>query len=126
MSDGTVSEKDCSVDTVNNQINLVSGQHFQIKNSSGSFVNAIPQANSIWMLSSTGTDGLEPQKFRVLSVEEKDELVYVITGLSYRDGKYPFIDQGDPLPPRFISLLNRPAPPQVILELLIRMVSRKK
>ena len=50
--------------------------------------------------------------YRVISVEEQNEVNYVITGLSYVPGKYNFIENGDALPARVVSLLSqrRPAP----------------
>jgi predicted phage tail protein len=74
-----------------------------------------PSENSIWMLSSSGVDGAEPQKFRVISVEEQDGINYAITALTYLPGKYDNIELGTALPPRNISLLNRPKEPPTSL-----------
>ena len=73
-----------------------------------------PSANSIWMLSSTpttGESGVEPQTFRVITVEEQDGVNYAITALTYVPGKYANIELGEPLPERFLSLLNQPRNP---------------
>ena len=69
--------------------------------------SSAPNANSPYLLSNTS---LQTQLFRVIQVEEQDDINYVITALSYVEGKYAFID--DPtvtLPTRTISLLNQPA-----------------
>ena len=76
-----------------------------------SALSQVPSANSIWILSSTGTGGVEPQTFRVISVEEQDGINYAITALTYIPGKYDNIEKGDPLPERNISLLNQPKSP---------------
>jgi len=70
--------------------------------------SSAPNVNSPYLLSSTG---LQTQLFRVIQVEEQDDINYVITALSYVEGKYAFIENGDPLPTRTISLLNAPASP---------------
>ena len=70
--------------------------------------SSAPNANSPYLLSNTS---LQTQLFRVIQVEEQDDINYVVTALSYVEGKYAFID--DPsvtLPTRTISLLNQPAP----------------
>jgi len=67
-----------------------------------------PNVNSVWLLEN---DEVLPQKFRVITVEEQDGINYVITALSYVPGKYPFIEDGVPLTPRTVSVLNLPKPP---------------
>ena len=49
---------------------------------------------------------LQTQLFRVIQVEEQDDINYVITALSYVRRKYAFIENGTALPTRTISLLN--------------------
>tara|TARA_R100000353_G_scaffold176075_1_gene148668 strand:- start:898 stop:4662 length:3765 start_codon:yes stop_codon:yes gene_type:complete len=74
-----------------------------------SALSQTPAQHSIWMLSS---NDLKPQFFRVISVEEQENTNFVITGLTYIDGKYNNIELGEALPPRNISLLNAlKAPP---------------
>ena len=71
--------------------------------------SSAPNVNSPYLISSTT---LQTQLFRVIQVEEQDEVNYVITALSYVEAKYAFID--DPtitLPTRTISILNAPALP---------------
>ena len=73
-----------------------------------SALSQVPNVNSIWLLSSTGTGGLEPQTFRVVGVEEDDDgVTYKITALTYLAGKYANIEQGIALPARNISLLGQ-------------------
>ena len=67
-----------------------------------------PNANSIWLLSSST---LEAQTYRVITVEEQDGINYAITALTYVAGKYANIESGISLPSRTISLLNQPRTP---------------
>ena len=70
--------------------------------------SSAPLPNSPYLISSTT---LQTQLFRVIQVEEQDEINYVITALSYVPGKYNFIENGTALPVRTISILNQPANP---------------
>jgi len=70
--------------------------------------SSVPLANSPYLISSTT---LQTQLFRVIQVEEQDDVNYVITALSYVPGKYNFIENGTALPVRTISILNQPASP---------------
>jgi predicted phage tail protein len=70
--------------------------------------SSAPNANSPYLISSTS---LQTQLFRVIQVEEQDDVNYVISALSYVEGKYAFIENGTALPARTISLLNQPASP---------------
>ena len=74
---------------------------------SSAFTSA-PNVNAPYLISSTT---LQTQLFRVIQVEEQDDINYVITALSYVEGKYAFIEKGDPLPTRTISILNAPTSP---------------
>ena len=73
-----------------------------------SALSSAPNVNAPYLLSSTS---LQTQLFRVIQVEEQNDISYVITALSYVEGKYAFIEDGTALPTRTISLLNAPAPP---------------
>ena len=73
-----------------------------------SALSQTPNANSMWLLQSSS---LEAQTFRVVAVEEKDEINYAITALTYIDGKYNNIESGISLAARNISLLNEPKDP---------------
>jgi len=73
-----------------------------------SALSATPNVNTIWLLES---DTLVGQTFRVISVEEQDEINYSISAITYVAGKYANIEQGISLPSRNISLLNEPKSP---------------
>ena len=73
-----------------------------------SALSAAPNVNSPYLISSTT---LATQLFRVIQVEEQDDINYVITALTYVQGKYNFIEEGTPLPIRNISRLNDPVNP---------------
>ena len=91
LSDGTVETK--SITDINNAVLTVSA------------FSSAPKPNSPYLLSSTT---LQSQLFRVIQVEEQDDINYVITALTYVEGKYNFIENGVALPTRNISLLNAP------------------
>ena len=59
-----------------------------------SALSQTPSVNAVWILSSSGTGGVEPQTFRVISVEEQDGVNYAITALTYIPGKYANIEEG--------------------------------
>ena len=90
--------------------------------------SSAPNVNSPYLLSSTS---LQTQLFRVIQVEEQDDINYVITALSYVEGKYAFIENGVSLPTRTISLLNQPASPPSALTVtektvVINSIARSK
>ena len=95
LSDGTVESK---------TISAISGAILTV---SSAFSSA-PNVNAPYLISSTT---LQTQLFRVIQVEEQDDINYVITALSYVEGKYTFIENGTALPTRTISLLSQPASP---------------
>ncbi len=109
LSDGTV-----EVGVISNildaviTVNSVTKVNDQGETVTQSAFSSAPLANSPYLISSTT---LETQLFRVIQVEEQDDINYVITGLSYVEGKYAFIEDGTALPTRTISLLNQPASP---------------
>ena len=70
--------------------------------------SAAPNTNSPYLLSSAS---LQTQLFRVIQVTEEDDINYAITALTYVEGKYNFIENGDPLLPRTVSILNAPLNP---------------
>ena len=109
LSDGTVEVGKVSsflgaVITVN-EVSRVNDQGVTVTQSAFS---SAPNVNSPYLISS---NELQTQLFRVIQVEEQDDINYTITALSYVEGKYDFIENGDPLPTRTISLLNAPASP---------------
>ena len=87
-----------------------------------------PNVNSPYLISSTT---LQTQLFRVIQVEEQDDINYVITALSYVEGKYAFIEDNTALPTRTISILNQPASPPSALTVseqtvVINSIARSK
>jgi len=84
-----------------------------------SALSQAPNFNSIWLIQSST---LEAQTFRVITVEEKDDVNFEITALTYIDGKYANIEQGVSLPSRNISLLNEPKNPPSNLQASERIV----
>ena len=74
-----------------------------------------PNVNSMWLFESesiqVGDEGVLPQTFRVISVEEQDGINYAISALTYIPGKYNNIELGIALPERKLSLLNDPRNP---------------
>jgi len=95
LPDGTVESK--SISDITGAVITVS-----------SAFSSAPNANAPYLISSTT---LKTQLFRVIQVEEQDDINYVITALTYVEGKYAFIEDNTPLPVRNISLLNAPASP---------------
>ena len=84
LPDGKIETKDVSTITNSNTVINVSSAFSQT-----------PSTNSIWMLSSTSTageSGVEPQTFRVITVEEQDGVNYAITALTYIPGNMPILN----------------------------------
>ena len=108
LPNGSVEERTITSVTSGNVLNV-----------SPSFTGT-PNVNSPYLLSSTS---LETQLFRVLSVEEQDEINYTISALSYREGKYAFIENNVPLPTRTVSILNAPAEPPSSLSVTEKIVT---
>ena len=67
-----------------------------------------PNVNANFLISNVTT---QSQLFRVITVEEQDGINYAITALSYVEGKYAFIEDGEALPARVVSQLGNLAPP---------------
>ena len=88
--------------------------------STQSAFSSAPNVNAPYLISSTD---LQTQLFRVIQVEEQDDINYVITALSYVEGKYDFIESGTALPTRTISLLNAPASPPSNLSVQEKIVT---
>ena len=115
LPDGKVETKSVSA-VINNVITLSSA------------LSQTPSVNAVWMLSSTGNEagGVEPQTFRVITVEEQDGVNYAITALTYIPGKYANIEEGVPLPVRNLSLLNQPKDPPSGLVAEERIIVKNK
>ena len=104
LSDGTIETGSViSISGATLTINSVT----KLDGSTQSAFSSAPNVNSPYVISSTD---LQTQLFRVIQVEEQDDINYVITALTYVEGKYDFIENGTTLPVRNISLLNAPVP----------------
>ena len=106
LSDGTVEVG--SISDITGAVITVNSVTKPDATTASAFTSA-PSTNAPYLISSTT---LQTQLFRVIQVEEQDDINYVITALSYNEAKYAFID--DPtitLPTRNISILNQPASP---------------
>mgnify|MGYP003112604364 CR=1 FL=1 len=95
LPDGTVETKDVS--SISNGVVTVSSAFSQT-----------PNVNTVWLLQNTT---VQAEKFRVITIEEVDPISYAITALSYKSGKYDFIEDGTSLPARSVSVLNELKPP---------------
>jgi len=100
LPDGTIETKDIS--DISSGVITVSSAFSQT-----------PNVNTVWMISNTT---ISSQLFRVINVEEQDGINYVVTALSYKDGKYSFIEDGSSLATRTVSLLNELKNPPVGLQ----------
>ena len=103
LADGTV-----EVGSVSNIVGAVFTVNSVTKSdgTTQSAFSSAPNVNSPYLISSTD---LETQLFRVIQVEEQDNINYVVSALSYVEGKYDFIENNTPLPKRTISILDKPA-----------------
>jgi len=100
LPDGTVETK--SISNISGAVITVSSAFSQT-----------PNVNSVWLLQD---NTVEAQKFRVITVEEQEGLVYSITALSYVNDKYAFIEDGATLSTRTVSILNLPKDPPNALQ----------
>ena len=105
LSDGTVEVG--SISDITDAVITVNSVTKPDGTTASAFTSA-PNVNSPYLISSTT---LQTQLFRVIQVEEQDDINYVITALSYVEGKYAFIEDGTALPTRTITVLNAPASP---------------
>jgi len=125
LSDGTV-----EVGSISNMANGIITVDSVTKpdGTTASAFSSAPSTNAPYLISSTT---LQTQLFRVIQVEEQNDVQYAITALSYVEGKYAFIEDGTPLPTRTISVLNAPASPPSNLTItektvVINSVARSK
>ena len=115
LSDGTV-EVGKVADITNGVLTLENSSDAVSKvNDQGEVVkqaafSSAPLTNTPYIINSTtGTAALQTQLFRVIQVEEQDDVNYVITALSYVNDKYDFIeDPTSTVAVRNISLFNQP------------------
>jgi predicted phage tail protein len=97
LPDGTMEQR---------QVSVVSGAQITVS----SPFSQTPNVNAIWMLESPT---LQASLWRVLSIQEQDNIFYTITAIAHNESKYAYIENGDPLQFRDITDLNRiPDPPQ--------------
>jgi predicted phage tail protein len=64
-----------------------------------------PQSGAMWLIDE---NTVRPTTWRVLGITEQDGTNYSITAISYDAGKYANVENGEPLQPRSISVLNVP------------------
>jgi len=105
LSDGTVEVG--SISDITGAVITVNSVTKPDGTTASAFTSA-PNVNAPYLISSTT---LQTQLFRVIQVEEQDDINYTISALSYVEGKYAFIEDGTALPTRTISVLNAPASP---------------
>ena len=104
MSDGTVEQKNIDV-TETNTLQETNNKQIKVTSAFTDTSTKKVNPNTIWIAESTN---LKPQKFRVITIEEQDDINYAITAIKYNDGKYANIEDGTALPPRKISVINDP------------------
>ena len=71
--------------------------------------DAAPNANSVWILETTGgtsAQNIQTTQWRIVSVEEVEELEYQVVALAYNSSKYANIESGIALTFRDFSNLN--------------------
>ena len=109
MPDGTMEVGDISdVSGANITVDSVVKNNPDGTQTTQSTFSSVPNANTPFLISNVTT---KSQLFRVITVEEQDGINYAITALSYVEGKYAFIEDGEALPARVVSKLNEPAEP---------------
>lgn len=69
-----------------------------------------PNGNSIWIQENTA---LQATQWRVLTVQEQEDINYVVTAIRYNSSKYDFVERDARLEEPSVTLLNQPPlPPQ--------------
>ena len=69
--------------------------------------SSVPQANSVWVIENTT---LEPTTWRVVNVQEQENLTFSITAASHNSGKYAFVEDGTALPAKNFTLITKKLP----------------
>ena len=69
--------------------------------------SSVPQANSVWVIENTT---LEPTTWRVVNVQEQENLTFSITAASHNSGKYAFVEDGTALPIKNFTLITKKLP----------------
>ena len=87
-----------------------------------------PQAGALWLADG---DNVAPTQWRVLGLKENDGLNYTVSAISYNPSKYDYVELGEDLESRPISVLAiPPAPPvdlagqEVLVDLNGRVVTK--
>ena len=91
LSDGTLETK---------EISGISGATVTVS----SAFSSVPQANSVWVIENTT---LEPTTWRVVNVQEQENLTFSITAASHNSGKYAFVEDGTALPTKNFTLITK-------------------
>ena len=94
LSDGTLETK---------EISGISGATVTVS----SAFSSVPQANSVWVIENTT---LEPTTWRVVNVQEEENLTFSITAASHNSGKYAFVEDGTPLPAKSFTVITKKLP----------------
>ena len=91
LSDGTLETKN---------ISGISGATVTVS----SAFSSVPLANSVWVIENTT---LEPTTWRVVNVQEQENLTFSITAASHNTGKYAFVEDGTALPTKNFSVITK-------------------
>ena len=77
--------------------------------------SSAPNVNGVWVLETSGgssAQNLQTTQWRVVGIEEVDDLEYKVSALAYNGSKFASIETGETLTQRDFSNLNEiPAPP---------------
>jgi hypothetical protein len=85
----------------NRSISSVSGDQITVTTA----FSTAPQNGAMWLVDEAT---VRPTTWRVLGITEQEGINYSVTAISYDVGKYAYVENGDPLQPRSISVLNVP------------------
>ena len=92
-----------------------------------------PNPNSVWVLETTGgtsAQNLQTTQWRVVGVEEVDDLEYKVSALAYNSSKYANVESGISLTQRDFSNLNEipsaPPAPLTMIEQLYKQADQVK
>jgi len=91
LSDGTLETR---------AISAISGATVTVS----SAFSSVPQANSVWVIENTT---LEPTTWRVVNVQEQENLTFSITAASHNSGKYAFVEDGATLPVKNFTIITK-------------------
>lgn len=102
MPDGTLEQRDVS--DVTGSVVTVS-----------SAFSVAPNANSVWVL---GTNDIQTSLWRVIGIQEQNNVEYSVAAVSYNQSKYENVENGSPLVARDVTNLNEipPAPSELVFQ----------